>query len=361
VKAWHLAAGVAAAVAALWAGGRLLPADAVERLHAAPLSAARAASGAPSFDGAVAWLHSRPLAPADLQGKVVLVDFWTYSCINWLRTLPHVKAWADKYQAHGLVVVGVHTPEFAFEKDLANVRQAAARLKVDYPVAVDSDHAIWRAFRNSAWPAIYIVDARGKLRHTHLGEGDFERTERVIQQLLREAGARDIDPRLVQVEGTGSLAQADWANLRSPETYVGYERTHNFGSPGGISRDRVRDYAVPTGLRFNAWALSGAWQVGPEAASLHAPGGRIVHRFQARDLHLVMGPSSPGKPVHFRVRIDGRPPGDAHGADVDAEGRGTVVEHRLYQLVRQPGPVEPRQFEIEFLGPGVEAFSFTFG
>lgn len=327
----------------------------------APLPAVHAQGTLHPFAGAVEWLNTQPLGSADLRGKVVLVDFWTYSCINWLRTLPHVRAWADKYRDQGLLVVGVHSPEFGFEKELANVRAATAHLNVDYPVAVDSHHAIWRAFGNSAWPAIYLLDGRGRLRHRHLGEGDFERTERVIQQLLAEAGAATVDRTLVRVQGVGSQAQADWASLRSPETYLGHGRMHNFASPGGIARDRVRDYSAPAALRLNGWALSGPWRLGSEAASLHGAHGRIVHRFHARDVHLVMGPSSRGRPVPFRVRIDGRPPGESHGADIDADGMGTVIEHRLYQLVRQPGQVEPREFEIEFLAPGVEAFAFTFG
>lgn len=360
MKPVRFALGLLALGCAVWLGAYLSG----ERSRIAdmtPLPAVQARDTMPSLDGAVEWLNTKPLGDADLRGKVVLVDFWTYSCINWLRTLPHVRAWADKYRHQGLVVVGVHSPEFGFEKDLANVRAATARLQVDYPVAVDSRHTIWRAFGNSAWPAIYILDARGRLRHTHLGEGGFEKTERVLQELLAEAGAGTVDRTLVQVQGSGSQAQADWASLRSPETYTGHARTHNFASPGGIARDRVRDYSAPAALRLNAWALSGPWRVGGEAASLHAANGRIVYRFQARDVHLVMGPASRGQPVPFRVLVDGKPPGESHGADVDAHGMGTVVEHRLYQLVRQPGRIEPREFEIEFLAPGVEAFSFTFG
>jgi thiol-disulfide isomerase/thioredoxin len=326
-----------------------------------PLSSVRAEGSMPALDGAIEWLNSKPLNAADLRGKVVLVDFWTYSCINWHRTLPHVRAWADKYRDQGLVVIGVHTPEFGFEKDLPRIREAVAQLKVDYPVAVDSNHAIWRAFRNSAWPAIYIVDARGKVRHSHLGEGDYAKSERVIQQLLVEAGATGVGSELVSVTGVGSQAEADWGNLHSPETYVGYERTHNFVSPGGVSRDRNWDYMAPEGMKLNTWALSGNWRVGPEAATLDRAHGRIVYRFHARDLHLVMGPAVRDRAVRFRVLVDGKPPGAAHGTDIDAEGRGVLVEHRLYQLVRQPWPVKDRQFEIEFLEPGVEAFSFTFG
>jgi thiol-disulfide isomerase/thioredoxin len=315
----------------------------------------------PALDGAVEWLNSKPLSAAELRGKVVLVDFWTYSCINWQRTLPHLRAWAEKYKDQGLVVIGVHTPEFSFEKDIEKVRQATAQLKVGYPVAVDTRHAIWRAFDNNYWPALYVVDARGTIRHHQFGEGDYERSERIIQQLLTEAGAKNVDTGLVRVDGAGSQADADWGNLRSPETYVGHDRTENFASPGGISLGRERLYALPEQLRLNTWALSGDWKVEHETARLTRANGRIAYRFHARDLHLVMGPAAPGKPVPFRVLIDGRPPGPAHGVDVDEQGRGVLVEHRLYQLIRQPMPIEDRQFEIEFLEPGAEAYSFTFG
>jgi thiol-disulfide isomerase/thioredoxin len=329
-------------------------------LQAMPLAAARAESRMPPLDGAVEWLNTKPLAAAELRGKVVLVNFWTYTCINWLRTASHVRAWSQKYKDHGLVVIGVHTPEFSFEKDLPKVRHMVAQLKVDHPVAVDSNYTIWRAFDNNAWPALYFIDANGKVRHSHLGEGGFERSEKVLQALLTEAGAKGFDPGLVQPEGRGLEAPADWASLRTPETYLGYARAENFSSPGGASRDRQRAYAAPERLRSNAWALSGDWQVGAEAASLQRANGRVIYRFHARDVHLVMGPAG-GKPIPFRVRVDGRPPGPAHGTDVDAEGRGTLVEHRLYQLVRQPGAVQDRQFEIEFLAPGAEVFAFTFG
>lgn len=327
---------------------------------AMPLAVAGAGTRMPPLDGAVAWINTRPLGPAELRGKVVLIDFWTYSCINWLRTLPHVRAWADKYKDHGLVVVGVHTPEFGFEKDLSKVRQAISQLDVRYPVAVDSDYTIWRAFDNNAWPALYFVDAQGKVRHSHIGEGDYERSERILQELLVEAGAKDLDRGLVQVDGRGSQAQPDWNNLRTPETYVGYGRTESFASPGGLSRDRYRQYSAPARLALNSWALAGDWHVGVEAARVERANGRVLYRFHARDLHLVMGPSG-GKPIPFRVLVDGRPPGAAHGADVDEDGLGTLVEHRLYQLVRQPGPVQERQVDIEFLQPGAELFAFTFG
>jgi thiol-disulfide isomerase/thioredoxin len=315
----------------------------------------------PALDGAVEWLNSKPLSAAELRGKVVLIDFWTYSCINWQRTLPHLRAWAEKYKDQGLVVIGVHTPEFSFEKDIEKVRQATAQLKVGYPVAVDTRHAIWRAFDNNYWPALYVVDARGTIRHHQFGEGGYERSERIIQQLLTEAGAKNVDTGLVRVDGAGSQADADWSNLRSPETYVGHDRTENFASPGGMSLGRERLYALPEQLKLNTWALSGDWKVEHETARLTRANGRIAYRFHARDLHLVMGSAAPGKPVPFRVLIDGRPPGPAHGVDVDEQGRGVLVEHRLYQLIRQPMPIEDRQFEIEFLEPGAEAYSFTFG
>lgn len=330
-------------------------------LDLTPLSSVRAGNPAPPLDGAVDWLNSRPLTTADLRGKVVLVDFWTYSCINWQRTLPYVRAWADKYREQGLVVVGVHTPEFRFEKDLPKIRSAVAQLEVHHPVAVDSDYAIWRAFGNDGWPAIYIIDSKGAIRHRQLGEGNYERSERIIQELLLEAGAKDVRSDLVKVHGVGSQAPADWANLRSPETYIGYQRAHNFASPGGVTRDGARNYTTPEKLRLNTWALAGEWSLGAEAATLLSRTGRIAVRFHARDLHLVMGPPSGGPPVPFRVLLDGQSPGAAHGTDVDEDGYGVLVEHRLYQLVRQPETVGDRQLQIEFLAPGVEAFSFTFG
>ena len=323
-------------------------------------SHAQAVASMPELDGAVEWLNSKPLTAAGLRGKIVLVEFWTYSCINWQRTLPYVRAWADKYKEHGLVVIGVHTPEFEFEKNLDNVRKATADLKVSYPVAVDSQRTIWRAFENEYWPALYFVDARGMIRHRQFGEGNYERSERIIQQLLIEAGAKDVGAELVHVEGGGSQAEADWASLRSSETYVGYDLSPNFTSPGGM-RDGQRIYAAPDRLGSESWALAGEWSVEREAARLHRANGRILYRFHARDLHLVMGPAGKGQPVRFRVLLDGRPPGPAHGTDVDAEGRGLLVEHRLYQLIRQPRPVVDRQFEIEFLEPGADVYAFTFG
>jgi thiol-disulfide isomerase/thioredoxin len=315
----------------------------------------------PSLGGATGWLNSPPLTAAGLRGKVVLVDVWTYTCINWLRTLPYVRAWAEKYKGQGLVVIGVHSPEFEFEKNVDNVRQAAKAMRVDYPIAIDSDHAIWRAFNNEYWPALYIIDAQGRIRHHKFGEGDYDQSERVIQQLLSEAGIGGINRELVSVDARGAEVAADWQSLKSPENYVGFERTDNFASPGGAALDKRRVYAAPAKLKLNQWALSGDWTVGKQATVLNKANGRIAYRFHARDLHLVMGPAARRTPVRFRVLIEGQPPGAAHGVDVDDQGYGTVTEQRLYQLIRQPKPVADRQFEIEFLDSGVEAFAFTFG
>ena len=315
----------------------------------------------PSLDGATGWLNSPPLTVAGLRGRVVLVKFWTYTCINWLRTLPYVRAWADKYQDQGLVVLGVHTPEFDVEHDLDNVRRAATDLGVDYPVAVDNDYAIWNAFGNRYWPALYFVDAQGQIRHHRFGEGEYEQSEMILQQLLSEAGSGGIGQDLVSVEPGGVEAAADWASLWSPENYLGYQRTENFASSDGAVLDTPQVYAVPERLRLNHWALAGDWTVKPEAIVLNQAEGRIVYRFHARDLHLVMGPPGRGTPVRFRVRLDSQPPGAAHGTDVDDQGNGTVREPRLYQLVRQPGPVTDRTFEITFLDPGIQGYAFTFG
>jgi len=313
-----------------------------------------------SLERANEWLNSPPLTSSALRGKVVLVEFWTYTCINWLRSAPYVRAWAEKYKDRGLVVIGVHAPEFPFERDIDNVRRAAKDLKVDYPVAIDNDFAIWRAFTNRYWPALYFVDAQGRVRHHHFGEGAYEQSEMIIQRLLTEAGAREIGHDLVSVDATGVEAAADWRSLRSPENYVGYERAEHFASPGGVVMDRSHVYATAQ-LRLNSWALSGDWTMKKGSVALDKPGGRIAYRFHARDLHLVMGPASRGSSVRFRVLIDGQPPGAAHGVDVDDRGIGTVTEQRLYQLIRQPAPIVERLFEIEFLDPGIEAFAFTFG
>jgi thiol-disulfide isomerase/thioredoxin len=314
----------------------------------------------PPLDGATAWINSQPLKAADLRGKVVLIEFWTYTCINWRRQLPYVRAWADKYRDKGLVVIGVHSPEFAFEKKIDNVRRATKEIGVQYPVAVDSDYAIWRAFDNEYWPALYFVDTQGRIRHHQFGEGDYEQSETVIKQLLAEAGASGIDGGMVSVTGEGPEAAADWDDLRSPENYVGYERTENFASPGGPVRDKPHAYATPAHLSLNQWALSGDWTIKKDATQLNDATGQLTYRFHARDLHLVMGPSV-GKRVRFRVLIDGHVPGAAHGADVDEQGYGTMSEQRMYQLIRQPKPIGDRDFTINFLDPGAEAFCFTFG
>jgi len=315
----------------------------------------------PSLDGATGWLNSPPLTAAGLRGKVVLVEFWTYSCINWLRTLPYVRAWAEKYKDRGLVVIGVHTPEFEFEKKIENIRWAMKDMRIDYPIAVDNDYAVWRAFRNNSWPAFYFVDAKGNIRHQRNGEGEYDLSEREIQKLLSEAGASGIGRDLVSVDGRGVEAAADWGNLRSPENYVGYERTQNFSSPGGVLPEKRRVYAAPARLSLNHWALSGDWTVGKQATMLNRANGRIACRFHARDLHLVMGPAVRGYSVRFRILIDGQAPRAARGGDVDEQGNGTVIEQRMYQLIRQPKPIAARHVEIEFLDSGVEAFSFTFG
>ncbi|HWL46127.1 MAG TPA: redoxin family protein, partial [Sphingomonadaceae bacterium] len=314
----------------------------------------------PSLDGVVEWLNSPPLTAAALKGKVVLVDFWTYSCINCLRALPYVRAWAEKYKDQGLVVIGVHAPEFAFEKNIANVKKAVSDLKVDYPVAIDNNYAIWRAFNNQYWPAHYFIDAEGRIRHHHFGEGDYDNSERIIQLLLSQAGRTLNNAGLVNVSASGAQAAADMKRVKSPETYLGYERAENFVSPGGAVRDMRHTYQADVD-ELNAWGLKGDWTIADERASLDAPGGAIVYRFHARDLHLVLGPGRDGKPIRFRVTIDGKPPGADHGMDTDAEGNGTVTGERLYQLVRQKGDVADRTFEIEFLDPGVRAYAFTFG
>jgi len=315
----------------------------------------------PGFDGATGWLNSSPLTADDLRGKVVLVDFWTYTCINWLRTLAYVRAWAEKYDDRGLIVVGVHTPEFPFEQNVDNVRRAAEELNVPYPIALDSDYEVWRAFSNRYWPAVYIADAEGRIRHHQFGEGGYDDCERGIQQLLREAGADGVADELVNPAPAGFEVQADWTNLRSPETYVGYAQGQNFASASGTGVGVPETYAVPEMLMLNQWALAGDWTIESRASVLNGTEGRIAFRFHARDVNLVMGPPAPGTSVPFRVFLDGQPPGDGHGIDVDDEGNGTLLHQRLYQLIRQPGPIADRTFEIEFLGAGAEAYVFTFG
>jgi len=315
----------------------------------------------PSFGGATGWLNSPPLTVAGLRGKVVLVDFWTYTCINWLRQLPYVRAWAGEYSGQGLVVVGVHTPEFAFEGNVENVSRAVREMRIDYPVAIDNDYAVWSAFGNHYWPALYFADAGGLIRHHHFGEGEYQQSEMVIQQLLAEAGSAGAGHELVPVDAPGAEAPADWDSLRSPENYTGFERTENFASPGGAVLGKRRAYTAPAELSLNHWALSGDWTMGKQAATLNEANGQIAYRFHARDLHLVMGPAVPGTSVRFRVLIDGQPPGAAHGADLDGQGHGTVAEQRLHQLIRQPGPITGRTFVITFLDPEVQAYVFTFG
>ena len=315
----------------------------------------------PPLDGAVAWLNSPPLTPESLRGKVVLIDFWTYSCINCLRALPYVKAWNERYKDHGLVVIGVHAPEFAFEKDEGNVRQAVKNLGVTYPVALDNDYAIWRAFKNHYWPAHYFIDADGVIRGHHFGEGEYDESERLIRTLLMAAGQHDLPAPVSAIAADGIQSAADIDNVASPETYVGYERASNFASAAGVTRDRPALYDAPDTLERNHWALSGRWTVAPEQARLEAPGGRITFRFHARDLHLVLAPAKSGERLRFRVTLDGQAPGNNRGVDIDAGGEGVVDEERLYQLIRQSGDVQDRTFSIEFLDAGAQAFAFTFG
>lgn len=315
----------------------------------------------PSLDGATGWLGSEPLTTQSLRGRPVLVEFWTFTCINWIRTLPYVRSWFAKYRSDGLVVIGVHTPEFQVERQVEHIRRAAEAMGIEYPIAIDSDYAVWRAFGNSYWPALYFADADGQIRHHRFGEGEYEYSESVIQLLLAAAGAAEVNREPVSVDAGGVEAQADWSELRSEETYVGYDRAENFASPGGASRGQPRHYILPEVLALNHWALAGDWTIGREAAVLDAPGGAITHRFRARDLHLVIAPAPDGEPVRFRVLLDGEPPGPAHGVDADERGEGNVTEPRLYQLIRQRSPVGERTFEITFLDGGVHAYVFTFG
>ncbi|MHC8310941.1 cytochrome c biogenesis protein DipZ [Pseudomonas sp. GT1P32] len=315
----------------------------------------------PPLDGAVQWLNSPPLDAQALKGKVVLVDFWTYSCINCLRSLPYVKAWAEKYRDQGLVVIGVHAPEFAFERNVDNVTKAMKDLGINYPVAIDNEFKIWRAFNNEYWPAHYFADAQGRIRYHHFGEGEYAESERVIQQLLREAGAAKVDDGLINANAEGVQLAPDMNEVQSPETYVGYQRAENFVAETSLAPDKVTTYNPPSQLALNDWSLGGQWTVGSERATSSEPASRIVYRFHARDLHLVLGPGADGRPVRFKVLIDGKAPGDAHGTDVAPDGSGSVTEQRLYQLVRQSGAVTDRTFSIEFLDPGVSAYAFTFG
>ena len=314
----------------------------------------------PELSGGTAWLNSPPLDRAALKGKVVLIDFWTYTCINCLRSLPYVKAWDAKYRDAGLVVIGVHTPEFDFEGEKANVEMAVRKYGIRYPVVVDKNRKIWNAFHNQFWPAHYFIDAKGQVRAEHFGEGEYEASENTIRALLAEAGLKAASKGTI-AKGEGAQAAADIASLRSPETYVGYERADGFASRPRAVADHTQQYSVADSLALNQWGLSGVWRIGAESAAMQMAPGKIVFRFHARDLHLVMGPGAAGKPVRFKVRLDGAEPGASHGTDVSADGSGTVAERRLYQLIRQTGAVTDQTFEIEFLDAGAEAFSFTFG
>jgi thiol-disulfide isomerase/thioredoxin len=344
----------------------IVGAAAVVMLHSAQpvvpaAHAALADRGAmPELAGAVGWLNSSPLNREGLRGKVVLVNFWTYSCINSLRELPYIKSWAAKYKDAGLVVVGVHAPEFGFEKERANVENAVRELKITFPVPNDGNHSIWQAFRNEAWPADYFIDAKGRIRYRHYGEGEYDKSERVIQELLRENGVTRFDAGTVRISAEGAEKPPS-DDIRSPETYVGYARTEKFASPGGMARDSARSYGVPARPSLNQWGLGGSWNVGAESAALQEAPGKIVFRFHSRDLHMVLASPKNGRPVRFRVMLDGAAPGEDHGIDSNADGAGELRQPRMYQLIRQKGPVKDRLFEIEFLDPGAEAFSFTFG
>jgi thiol-disulfide isomerase/thioredoxin len=316
--------------------------------------------GLPSLGGATGWVGSSPLTVGELRGRVVLVNFWTYTCINWLRQLPYVRAWAHKYAGAGLVVLGVHTPEFSFEHDLDNVRRAVKDTRIDYPVGLDNDYQVWRAFDNYFWPALYFADGQGRIRHHHFGEGEYQRSEMVLQQLLTEAGA-DPGTDLVLPRADGIEAGADWAHLRTPENYTGWARTEGFASPGGMRPGRPNVYAVPERLGLNQWALSGEWTAQEEFSRAEAAGAQIIYRFQARDVHLVMAPPAPGTSVRYRIRLDEQPPGPAHGQDVDGAGQAILTQPRLHQLIRQPGPITGRTLDITFLDPGARIYAFTFG
>ncbi|HEX4037616.1 MAG TPA: thioredoxin family protein [Acidobacteriaceae bacterium] len=313
------------------------------------------------LSGATGWINSTPLTAADLKGKVVLVDFWTYSCINCLRSMPYVEAWAEKYKDSGLVVIGVHTPEFGFEQQLPNVQKAVQKFGVTFPVALDSKYAIWNAFHNDEWPADYFIDVHGKVRYVHFGEGNYDESERWIQKLLKQRSPGPMPGGVVDVQAQGVEAAADKTEMRSPETYIGYARAMQFASPGGIKRGKEQLYAAPSHPALNQWGFAGQWVDYEQGAVLKSDSGKIVFRFHARDLHLVLGPPADGKTIRFRVTIDGQTPGENHGVDTDADGNGVVTGYRLYQLVRLRDTVKDHIFTIEFLDPGVQAFSFTFG
>jgi cytochrome c biogenesis protein CcdA/thiol-disulfide isomerase/thioredoxin len=353
---------VASSGAMMASSGAMMAAPGAAHTPAAAAAEALPSEGPlPSLTGAVQWLNSPPLTPEGLRGKVVLIDFWTYSCINCLRSLPYVEAWSKKYRDQGLVVIGVHAPEFAFERNIDNVKHAIHDLGIDYPVAIDNNYAIWRSLHNEYWPAHYFIDAKGQIRYHHFGEGDYAHSEQVIQQLLAEAGDKTVTSSLIDAHAQGVQMAADDADVRSPETYVGSDRAENFASPGGQIPDKSSDYTPPAHPTLNQWGLAGDWQISGEHATSTAAHSSIVYRFHARDLHLVLGPGKDGKPVRFRVSIDGAAPGAAHGTDIGEDGTGVVNGQRLYQLVRQTGPVADHTFTIEFLDPGVQAFAFTFG
>ncbi len=314
----------------------------------------------PDLNGAVAWLNSQPLSRKELRGKVVLINFWTYSCINSLRELPYMKAWAAKYKDAGLVVIGVHAPEFSFEKDPANVEEAVSSLKVSYPVPIDSSHSIWRAFGNEYWPADYFIDAKGRVRYHHFGEGEYVESERIIQELLKENEADGLDESVVRIKADGAEAPPS-DDVRSPETYVGFARSENFASPERVARNSAKAYSLPARLALNQWGLVGSWNLGTESGLLESTPGKIVFRFHSRDLHMVLGPERNGTTVRFRLKLNGVAPGVDHGSDSNADGTGEVRRPRMYQLVRQKGAIKDVTFEIEFLDPGIDAFSFTFG
>lgn len=326
-----------------------------------PLNLSPKQEEGPSLNGATDWLNTKPLNLADLHGKVVLIDFWTYTCINWRRTLPYVHEWASKYKDQGLVVIGVHTPEFSFEHNLENIKKASKEMDINYPVAVDSDYEIWRSFQNNYWPALYLIDAKGKIRYQKFGEGDYLESELMIQQLLKEVSPRNVPAQPVTLKPNGFEAAADWETLKSPENYVGYRGTQGFASPGGIMPDKQILYGVPASLELNQWALSGEWTIEREKARLNGKQGKLIYRFHARDINLIMSPGSKASNLKFRVLIDGTPPGNAHGIDIDSNGNGTVTEPRMYQLIRQQGPIIDHEFQIEFSAPKVEVYDFTFG
>jgi thiol-disulfide isomerase/thioredoxin len=338
----------------------MLPESPVAQAAAAVAGRLPSGEAMPGFEGAATWLNSAPLTPQKLRGKVVLVDFWTYSCINCIRTLPYVRAWSKKYAADNFVVVGVHTPEFKFEQDLVNVNTAVARFGIDFPVAVDSSRSIWQAWGNRYWPAYYLVDANGKVRYRQFGEGDYDKMEKAIQSLLAEANGRAPAGGLVAPATPAEQMQPDLGNLRSEESYLGYDHPSDFGSPERVLQDRPQQYSVGA-LGLNSWGLSGRWQVGAEQAVAAGPDAGVAYQFNARDLHLVLGPGAPGRSVRVKVTLDGQPPGEDHGADIDAQGNGVIGATRLYQLVRQRGEVRPRRFEIRFLDQGAHAYAFTFG